>query len=221
MATARFDLIIFDLDGTLVETREGIAASVGHALAAMGREPLDVATVVRYVGDGARTLMAHALGESARADEVDRALELFVTHYLENCLAGSWLYPEVAETLAALVRFPLPLAVVTNKPLAASERILERLGVRPAFFAVIGGDGAFPKKPDPAGVVSLVAAQGTSPSRTLLVGDTSVDVLTARAAGTAVAGVTYGFRPEDFDRHPPDAMLGAFREVLDLVGERV
>jgi len=213
-----FDLLIFDLDGTLAETRQGIAQSIGHALGELGREPLELETVVRYVGDGARVLVERSLGHEGAAfesEDVDRGLELFVDHYNATGLHDSELYPGVRETLDALAETHA-LAVLTNKPESATERILDVLGISELFLAAIGGDGALPRKPDPSGLQAIVEKAGASAERTLLVGDTHVDVHTARAASCPVAGVLYGFRPRDFDAAPPDWRLKSFSELLEI-----
>lgn len=215
MPATPFDLVVFDLDGTLVETRQGICDSVAHALTELGREPLSLETVVGYVGDGARKLMERSLGAHPSEDDVDRALRLFVGHYFDHCTVGSDLYTGVEETLAALA--DLPLAVLTNKPRAPSERIIESLGLRTRFRELIGGDTEVPRKPDPAGLLGLVERWGTTPGRTLLVGDTSVDVRTARNCGAAVAGAMWGFRPQDFEADPPDWRLDGFASLLPLI----
>jgi len=215
--TSRFDLVVFDLDGTLAETRSGICASLGHALAALGREPLAIATVVAYVGDGARKLVERALGPGATTAEIERCHELFVAHYLETCVSGSRLYPGVDAMLERLARWPL--AVLTNKPSAASTRVLNGLGIAAAFREVLAGDGPGPRKPDPAGLFRLVRRWGSTPARALLVGDTSVDVRTARAAGSLVAGALWGFRPGDFATSRPDWQVADPASLARLVEE--
>ena len=214
MPDGPFDLVVFDLDGTLVETRQGICDSVTHALITLGREPIRLETVVGYVGDGARKLMERCLGGHSEGDDVERALRLFIEHYVDHCEVGSELYPGVSQALEALE--DLPLAVLTNKPRTPSERILDDLGLRARFRELVGGDGETPLKPHPAGLLGLIERWGTTPARTLLVGDTSVDVRTARRCGAAVAGAMWGFRPRDFEAEPPDWRLESFAGLLSL-----
>jgi phosphoglycolate phosphatase len=209
-----FDLLVFDLDGTLAETREDIHASVNYALGTLGRPPLGLDAVSRYVGNGARVLIERALGSAARPKDVEEVLDSFLAHYGEHCLERTRLYPGVEDGLRRLAG--RPLGVLTNKPLRPTTKILSGLGILHAFAAVVGGDSAPAKKPDPRGLLSLCSRFGAAPGRTLLVGDTAVDVETARNAGTRVAGVSYGFRPEDFAASPPDYEIQSFGELLAL-----
>lgn len=214
MATLRdrYDLFVFDLDGTLADTREDIASSVSNAFRSIGLEPVPVEVVTRHVGDGARKLLARCLGESAPEELVDRALAAFLDDYATECTRRSRLYPGVLEALEALQ--PKPLAVLTNKPHLHSTRILDALKVARFFGAVIGGDSLPRKKPDPAGLEWLLDRFGCARERAVLVGDSKVDIETARAAGAAAAFVTYGFQPDAARDHPPDHVLGS---LLDLV----
>jgi phosphoglycolate phosphatase len=208
----RFDLLVFDLDGTLADTRVDLARSVNHALALLGRPPLSLEAVVRLVGNGARRLIERALGEPEETEEVEAGLRSFTEHYREHCLIDTCLYPGVVEALDGLRG--KRLAVLSNKPLGPSRTILEGLGIVERFARIEGGDSVPEKKPDPAGLLGLIAGARLEPRRVLMVGDSAVDVQTARAAGVAVVGVLYGFRPDDFASHPPDALRGSLTEVL-------
>ncbi|HVR75308.1 MAG TPA: HAD-IA family hydrolase [Planctomycetota bacterium] len=214
MATPRdrYDLFVFDLDGTLADTREDIASSVSNAFCSLGLEPVPIDVVTRHVGDGARKLLARCLGEPASEEMVDRALAAFLDNYRVECTRRTRLYPGVLEALEALQ--PTPLAVLTNKPHFHSTKILEALKVARFFGAVIGGDSLPRKKPDPAGLEWILERFGCARERAVLVGDSKVDMETARAAGTASAFVTYGFQPDAGRDHPPDHVLGS---LLDLV----
>lgn len=211
----KFDLLIFDLDGTLVETREDLAISVNVALASEGLPVLPMETVVRFVGDGALKLVQRSVGEGFPDSIYESVLGAFLSHYQDHCTDHCECYPGVEATLEQLE--PLRLSVLTNKPIGPTTRILDHLKLSSCFDQVIGGDHELGRKPDPAGLISLIESAGASPARTLLVGDTSVDVLTARNAGCNVAGVQFGFRPGDFAEHPPDYLLDAFPGLIDIL----
>jgi len=209
----RFDLFVFDLDGTLADTREDIAASLNHALHFLGRPPLDLETVTRYVGNGARTLIERALGSDASPERVEAGLDSFVREYREGCLSKTELYPGVAATLEGLRT--KNLAVLTNKPLYHSRKILAALGIEHHFLSVVGGDTLASKKPNPAGLLTILEASGAASERTLLIGDSAVDIHTARAANVAAAFVTYGFSPHAEREARPDHVLSSLLELLD------
>ena len=213
--STHFDLVVFDLDGTLVETREDLAASVNYALRATGIPELAVETIVHFVGDGALKLIQRSLGENNDRALCDEVLEAFLGHYEGHCTEKSLSYPGVAEIIPGLS--PLPLAVLTNKPAGPTDIILNALGLKACFGNVIGGDSEYGRKPDPAGLLAIISGSQVQPARTLLVGDTSVDVLTARNAGCQCAGVQYGFRPGDFIKDPPDYLLGEFSDLLKVL----
>lgn len=183
--TAR--LAIFDLDGTLVDTLEDISLAVNHALAVVGLPPRPRDEVVGFVGEGARRLVERAV--APHADRADAALAAWWHHYDAHCLDHTRPYPGIEALLAAA---RVPLAVHTNKPGALARKILDGLGLGPRFLAVVGGDEA-PRKPDPAGTLALVARAGATPASTVFIGDSHVDVATARAAGVAHVAVTWGF----------------------------
>ncbi len=208
----RYTLFVFDLDGTLADTREDITASVNHALRRFRVVPLSADRVTMYVGDGARALMERVLGPTAVREDLDRALVDFLAHYREACTRNTRLYPGVTEALAGLRG--KDLAVLTNKPELHTLKILSTLKILGAFRKVVSGDGPWPKKPDPAGLLSLVEGLGHPKDRALLVGDSGVDVQTARAAGVSVAFVTYGFRPEAAREHAPDHVLSSLTDLL-------
>ena len=209
----QFDLIVFDLDGTLVETREDLARSVNCALEAEGLPCHPIETVVRFVGDGALKLVQRSVGAGFPDETCQRVLASFLEHYLEHCTDHAECYPGALEVLPMLA--PARLGVLTNKPIAPTRKILNKLGLDPYFEDVIGGDSDLGRKPDPAAILSLIEKSAAAPERTLLVGDTSVDVLTARNCGCQIAGVQFGFRPGDFLNYPPDYLLSS---LLDLPG---
>ncbi len=179
-------LTVFDLDGTLVDSLGDLHASVNHALAAVGLPPRSVAEVRTFVGEGARVLLAKAV--APRDELVEPALAAWRTHYAAHCLDRTAPYPGVGPLLAGAGR---TLAVHTNKPGAMARRILDGLGLLQRFAGVIGGDEA-PRKPDPAGLLELMARVGATPAQTVFVGDSRHDVETARRAGVTMVAVTWG-----------------------------
>jgi phosphoglycolate phosphatase len=209
-------LVVFDLDGTLVDSTLDLATAVNAMLAALapGTPPLPVPVVRSLVGQGAANLVGASLRRAGLPHGLDAALPLFLERYSGCLLETTRLYPGVAEDLAALQGFER--AVLSNKPGAMCRAILEGLGVA-SQFARIWGFGDFPgRKPEPGPLLALMRELGASPTETVLVGDSAVDVLTARAAGVRVLGVSWGLDPESLRQEPPDAMLGRLSELRDL-----
>ncbi len=212
-----YDLFVFDLDGTLIESREDLAASLNHALACLGRPAFDLPTVTGFIGNGARVLIERALGPASLPELVQEGLDRFLDHYTDHCLDRTRLYPRAIEVIDALVRAGKRLTVLTNKPRAMSVKILESLGAA-RFFARIDGGDSFPKKPDPTGLRETIGSARTRPERSIVVGDSAVDIATARAGGAASAGALWGFKPEEFKSQPPDHFL---RSLDDLLGSAI
>ena len=208
-----YGLLVFDLDGTLIDSSQDLAQSVNATRADAGLAPLSAATVASYVGNGAETLIRRALGAGAADDTVSRGLAFFLRYYRAHMLDHTVLYDGVREALHGWHASGLPMAVLTNKPEAFSRSLVAGLGVGHCFARVYGGNSFPAKKPDPRGLRSIMREFGFSPPATMMVGDSCVDVLTARNAGTACAGVSYGLRPEDFQRHPPDIVVDDMREL--------
>lgn len=184
--------LVFDLDGTLVDSRPDLASAVNATRERLGLPPLSLAAVTGMVGEGARVLVRRALPESVAGAAFDEALALFLDLYFERCLEGTRAYPGIPEALAELAA-GRPLAVLTNKPERHSRKVLAGLGLLPWFEAVVGGDTLPARKPDPAGLLSLAARWGLPPGEVLLVGDSAVDAATARAGGCRLALVEWGF----------------------------
>lgn len=210
-------LLIFDLDGTLIDSREDLSQAVNQTRAFMGLPPLDHDVVASYVGNGAPVLIRKALGPEASQSDVDRGLEFFLAYYRDHMLDYTVLYPGVREALDTLLAGGRDLAVLTNKPVRISRAIVDGLGLGRHFRFVYGGNSFERKKPDPIGIDTLRAAYGVQRGRTLMVGDSSVDVVTARNAGVPVCGVRYGFQPETFDEHPPDMLVDRLDQLSDWV----
>jgi len=216
------ELLIFDLDGTLIDSRLDLAQAVNATRAHMGMEALTNERVYSYVGNGAPVLVRRSLGDGATEAQVEEALEFFLEFYREHDLDHTVLYPGVAETLARLAAAGKRMSVLTNKPVRMSRHIVEGLGVSQYFFAVYGGNSFEHKKPHPMGVEALMREAGVSRESTMMVGDSSVDVWTARNAGIQCCGVTYGFQPESLADPAPDLLVDRMEQLTDwlLKGDR-
>ena len=188
----KVELIVFDLDGTLVDSRRDIAEAANTLLQECGAEPLAEEHIGRMVGDGAATLVARAFAAAGVAAPVD-ALERFVAIYGRRLLRHTRPYPGIPDVLRQLSE-RASLALLTNKPLAATHEILDGLDLARYFgAAIVGGDGPFARKPDPSGLQHLVANAGARAEATVMVGDSVIDWRTARSASTAICLAGYGF----------------------------
>mgnify|MGYP000020590466 CR=1 FL=1 len=213
------DLVIFDLDGTLVDSQLDLANSVNAARAHLDLEPIDVDLIASYVGDGAPLLIRRALGPEATEAQIQQALQFFYDYYREHMLDHTRPYPGVRAALDRLRDAGIQMAVLTNKPVRFSQALVEGLGLSGHFFRVYGGNSFEQKKPHPIGVETLLAESGAARDRTLMVGDSAVDVRTARNAGITVCGVTYGFQPEGFQAEPPDLLVDNLEELTRILLE--
>lgn len=212
---SRSELIIFDLDGTLVDSNADLVASVNHVRGQCGLSPLDDGLIREMIGDGAEMLVRRALGDHASEAMVQEGLRRFLGYYREHMLDQTCLYPGVVETLDALAE--CKLAVLTNKPWRFSCLMLEGLGIYDRFAAIYGGNSFSEKKPHPVGIHRILSDTGSRAPGTWMVGDSSVDVLTGRNAGVHTCGVTYGYAAHSFERHPPDVEIDAFAELTRIV----
>lgn len=207
------DLFIFDLDGTLIDTLGDITASVNFTLARLGRQPLDMNTVRRYVGDGIDVLIERSLG--GRSDQFADAVAIFRDHHLRNLSVRSTLYPAVRDTLEYFKA--IPKSVITNKSMEFCSPLLEHLGIAQQFKLVVCGDNGLPLKPAPDAVLKIMAECGATKGRTVLVGDSVTDIQAGKAAGILTCAVTYGFRSEeDLRKAEPDFILHDFPELKKL-----
>jgi phosphoglycolate phosphatase len=191
-----YDHIVFDLDGTLIDSRADLGAAVNHTLRSFGLTALPLETVCQYVGEGARVLVQRSLGPEHEA-RLDEGLAVFLAYYGAHLLDHTRPYDGIAEVLAALTERGAVLSVLTNKPAALSRRILDGLGLLCRFAAVVGGDSLPARKPDPGGIDYLLETTHAARARTLLVGDSLIDMQTATAARVAFCGVTWGLRRAD------------------------
>jgi phosphoglycolate phosphatase len=214
------DLLIFDLDGTLIDSKRDLTDSVNATRAWKGLPPLPDDIVSAYVGDGAPMLIRRALPHSTE-EELDQAHKFFLQYYREHMLDATTLYPGVREALDQLHAARVPLAILTNKPVRFSVRLIEGLKLGGHFFRIYGGNSFGEKKPHPQGIEELIAESGADRSRTVMIGDSAVDVLTARAASVRACGVSWGFQPETFTQAPPDFVIDDMRALAAMVlGER-
>lgn len=212
--------LLFDLDGTLVDSRADLANSVNLMLAELGRKRLSDCRILTFVGEGARLLVERALAATQESaplpQQTDQALEVFLRHYREHLFDQTRVYPEVEETLAAL--HCLPKAVVTNKPYGFTVALLEGIGLLPHFNVVFGGDSMPERKPSPLMLLEAARACGVEPTACLMVGDTKFDVAAGRAAGMKTCGYVPGFRGRtELAEAGADFLIERFSELRVLV----
>ena len=207
--------LIFDLDGTLIDSKQDLIHSVNAMLRELGRGELAEETISGYIGHGAPKLVARALGDGSSEEERQRALQFFLHYYEQHKMDTTRTYPGVAETLEKLSN--VPMAVLTNKPVRISVRILDTMGLSKYFRSIYGGNSFETKKPHPLGARTILRELSAEPHETLLVGDSEVDVQTARNANTWACGVTYGLGSERLVQHPPDVLLDSLTELPPLL----
>ena len=207
--------IVFDLDGTLVDSAPDLTAALNAALVDAGRPTVDPATVRHLVGHGARALIERGLALSGGGDEatVARALPVFLDHYAAHIADGTRPYPGCEEALDALAACGSVLAICTNKPVALSRKLIAAMGWETRFAANLGGDSLTVRKPDPAPLLAAIVAAGGDPATAVFVGDTAVDVATARAAGVAVIVCAFGFADRAAAELGADAVIASFAEL--------
>lgn len=211
-------LLIFDLDGTLVDSKEDLILSVNATRAHLGLPPLDGETVSSYVGNGAPVLIQRALGPGFSEKQLSDALQFFLSYYREHKLDHTDFYPGVREALGMFGK--RTLAVLTNKPVRISREMLGQLGVAARFRYVFGGNSFENKKPHPEGVFAILAESGIAPEQAMMVGDSDVDVIAGRNAGIHTCGVSYGFKPHTFEHAPPDFLVHSLPELARLLNHQ-
>jgi phosphoglycolate phosphatase len=215
-------LLIFDLDGTLVDSRLDLVHSVNAMLRHFHRPELPEDVIASYVGDGAPMLIRRAMGDPDEESFVQEALEYFLAYYRVHKLDNTHLYDGVKEALEAIRDaqngFDRRMAVLSNKPVRPSRDIVDALGLGDFFVRVYGGNSFHTKKPDPLGVHTLLEETGTRSDETAIIGDSSIDVITGRNAELWTCGVTYGFAPRTLDDAPPDVLVDSARELADVFG---
>lgn len=217
-------VLVFDLDGTLIDSSQDLAGAVNVARDGMGLGPLSHAQVMTFIGNGARELVRRGISfESGAAndEQIDRALGFFREHYAQHLLDQTQPYPGVREALDIFSRKTAApartLAVLTNKPLRFTRPILEGLGLA-SYFRYIYGEDSFPtKKPDPVGLLSILRDTAAAPHEAMLIGDSEIDVRTARNADVWACGVSYGLSSEQLAACPPDLLLDSLLELPPLL----
>ncbi len=212
----RWRLLVFDLDGTLADTQDDLADAVNATRAWAGQPPLALPEIRLSIGDGAKALIQRTVPFSGPVEE---PLRYFIGYYGTHAVVRTRLYPGAMEVLEA--SRPLTRAVLTNKPERISRRMLKALDIAGHFESVIGGDTLPTRKPDPAGLLSLTAKHGVPAAETLLIGDSPVDVATAKAAGIACAAVRGGYAaPGALEASGPEYLLGSLAELIPLLPPR-
>jgi len=209
-------LVVFDLDGTLIDSQKDLANSINAMLTQLHRQPLPEEIIAAYVGDGVGMLVRRALGDPSDEHLVENGLDLFLAYYREHKLDYTYVYPGVFESLEALRATPdgdqRRMAVLTNKPINPSRAICDALGLSPWFFQIYGGNSFATKKPDPEGLNALIAEAGVNPRETLMIGDSDNDILTARRAGAWSLGCKFGLSSHTLENIAADCLVDSASE---------
>lgn len=211
----KFRHVVLDLDGTLVDTKDDIAAAANVTLAALDLPPQDPRTLLAYVGNGARVLMERALGVEHGA-KLEAGLDVFMPWYREHLLDHAAVYPGLRAVLDALAAEGVVFSVLTNKMEDMSAKILRGLDLETLCPRLIGGDTLPVRKPDPTGLLQLVEAAGVPASETLMVGDSAIDVLTGKNAGVATCAVFWGFNGDAVRGAGADAEIADPSELFAI-----
>jgi phosphoglycolate phosphatase len=214
-------LLIFDLDGTLIDSQLDLCHSINAMLHEHQRPELPCEVIATYIGDGAPMLVRRALGDPDDEAFVHQALLYFLDYYRAHKLDNTRAYEGVREMLEAVSANGRKLAVLSNKPVVPSRQILDALGLSGFFMQVYGGNSFHTKKPDPQGALALLAEAGVAAQEAAIIGDSDVDVLTGRNAGMWTVGVSYGFAPHTLEAAPPDLLVHSPAELAHvlMIGE--
>lgn len=209
--------LVFDLDGTLIDSRRDITTAINRTREGYGLPPLALEQVINMVGEGARVLIERALGADMPLDRIDQALATYLDHYRDVCLDETRPYPGIEEMLAALAD-AYPLALLSNKGESLSRKVLAGLGLDRFFREILGGDSLPTRKPDPSGLRLVAERLGFPVERVMLVGDTRIDAETARNAGSFFALVEWGFpRPAGVDALKADLRITRAEELVEAL----
>ena len=212
----RVKLLIFDLDGTLVDSRVDLTNSVNAMLRHFRRKELPMEVVEQYVGDGAPMLVRRAMGDPDDGNVMREALEFFIQYYRAHKLDNTYVYSGVVDALREMRGangVPRTMAVLSNKPVNPSRIICQELGLADFFVQIYGGNSFPTKKPDPQGALALCEETKTRPEEAVIIGDSDIDVLTGNNAGMWTVGVRYGFQPERLEVAPPDVLVDSPEEL--------
>jgi phosphoglycolate phosphatase len=214
-----FRLIVFDLDGTLIDSRADLTQSVNAMLRHLHRPELPDDVIASYIGNGAAMLVRWALGDPSDPAILDGAVAYFLTYYREHKLDKTYVYPGILPLLDELRNHPRrPLmAVLTNKPVGPSKAICEALGLADGMFRIYGGDSFATKKPDALGLQTILREANVEPHEAVMVGDSDVDVLVAKNAGTFSIGCSFGLSPHTLEIVPPNVLVNAPLDLIPLL----
>jgi phosphoglycolate phosphatase len=217
MADFPFDVVAFDLDGTLADTAPDLAAALNHTLGVLGRPGVDPDSVRHLVGQGAKALLRKGLAESSAADEmlVERGFPIYIDYYAANICAGTRPYPALEETLDGLTARGVKLAICTNKPGRLTDLLLDALGWNDRFAAIVAADTFPVRKPDPLPLREAIARAGGG--RAAYVGDSIVDADTAKAAGITFVAVSFGFSDRPVADLGADAVIDSYAELVGVL----
>ncbi|MFP6747304.1 MAG: phosphoglycolate phosphatase [Alphaproteobacteria bacterium] len=218
----RFDAVLFDLDGTLIETAPDLCGALNHTLAQAGRAGVEVAQVRHMIGDGARVMLRlglEATGEVAGEEEIEQWFNVLLDYYGNHVADQSFVFPGVPAALGTLRRAGLKLAVCTNKPHALSNRLFEKLGMAHHFDAVLGGDSLAVRKPHAGHILGTLEAIGVPAGRAVMIGDSANDLNAARNAGIPVVLVTFGYTTTPVQELGADALIDHFDQLLPALNE--
>jgi phosphoglycolate phosphatase len=220
------EVILFDLDGTLVDSAPDLALAVNHMLETLEHETFSHDTIRSWVGNGAQTLVKRGLsGGSVIDDDIDpalfaKALDIFLDYYAKNLCVSTVTYPNVSATLKRLKAKDYRLVLVTNKPYAFIHPLLEGLELTDLFELCLGGDSLAKRKPDPLPLLHVCERLDVCASKCVMVGDSKNDILAASAANMQSIGVSYGYNyGEEIGTYAPDSVVHDFNEILGLLGE--
>ena len=219
MTDIPFDVVAFDLDGTLADTAPDLAAALNHTLAALGRETVPTESVRHLVGHGAKALLRKGLAATGEAPEelVEQGFPVFIDYYGRNICEGTKAYPDVEAALDRLVAQGVAVAMCTNKPEGLTHRLLDALGWSSRFASVVGGDTLPVKKPDPAPLHEAIARAGGG--RAAFVGDSIIDADTARAARIPFVAVSFGFSDRPVEALGADAVIDSYADLPEALAD--
>jgi len=224
LPTDQIKLLIFDLDGTLVDSRLDLANSINAMLRHYRKPLLPNEVIASYIGDGAPMLVRRSLGDPDDEAYVQQALQFFLLYYREHKLDNTYVYAGIKESLDTIRTSrngdAVQMAVLSNKPVIPSRAIVDALGLADYFFQVYGGNSFHTKKPDPAGVQALLDEANVRPEQAVIIGDSDIDVLTARNSGIYSLGVNYGFAPHTFVDAAPDVVIDKPQELAEVFVKR-